>query len=38
MRTLAAKRAWLAAIVGEKVETEKKPIKVHRTQIYIKER
>lgn len=38
MRTLAAKFGWRAAIVGEKVETEKKPIEVHRTQIYIKER
>lgn len=36
--TLAADRASRAAIPREKRETEKKPIKVPRTQIYIKER
>jgi len=36
--TLAAKSASRAAILEKKGETEKKPIKVPRTQIYIKER
>ena len=38
VNTLAADWALRAAIAREKVETEKKPIKVPRTQIYIKER
>jgi len=36
--TLAAKLASRAANALEKVKTEKKPIEVPRTQIYIKER
>ena len=37
VNTLAAKSASSAAIAREKGETEKKPIEVPRTQIYIKE-